>query len=178
MFSDLSDIKRIRKRLDLTQHELAKKAGISQSLIAKIEAGKIDPTYSKACMIFETLKGLSDQKKVKAKAVMNKKIISASPKEKITRVIADMRKHSISQLPVLDHNNLVGFISESTILNAMLEGKKIYVDEIMDDRPPSVSMETSLDIVSDLLRYFPMVTVFEKEKIVGLITKSDILANL
>jgi len=178
MFSDLSDIKKIRKRLDLTQHELANKADISQSLIAKIEAGKIDPTYSKACRIFETLKSLSDQKKAKAKDVMHKKIISASPKEKITKVIADMRKHSISQLPVLDHNNLVGFISESTILDAMLEGKKVYVDEIMDDRPPSVSMETSLDIVLGLLRYFPMVAVFEKEKIVGLITKSDVLANL
>ena len=89
MFSNLSDIKRIRKRLDMTQHELAKRAGISQSLIAKIEAGKIDPTYTKACMIFETLKGISDQKKIKAKDVMNRKIISASPKEKITQVIAD-----------------------------------------------------------------------------------------
>lgn len=48
-------IKEQRKRLDLTQNQLAKMAGVSQSLVAKIEAGSIDAAYSKVKRIIETL---------------------------------------------------------------------------------------------------------------------------
>ena len=34
---DISQIRALRKRLDITQKELSKAAGVSQSLIAKIE---------------------------------------------------------------------------------------------------------------------------------------------
>ena len=47
MVFDISQLKKIRKQLDLTQFQFAKKAGISQSMIAKIESNKLDPTYSK-----------------------------------------------------------------------------------------------------------------------------------
>jgi len=179
MFRELSDIKVLRKRLDITQSKLASLSGVSQSLIAKIEAGKIDPTYTNAKKIFETLEELSTGKKLKADDVMRSKIISAKPKEKISEVIIEMKKHGISQLPVTDtYNHLVGLITESIILSAMLEGKKKIVEEIMDERPPSVSKETTIDIVSGLLKFFPMVTVFDKQKMIGIITKADIIEKL
>jgi predicted transcriptional regulator len=178
MFPSLNDIRIIRKNLDLTQHDLAKKAGISQSLIAKIESGKIDPTYSKAKNIFETLNSLTNVKKTKAKEIMNKKVVTAKPKEMIKQVIVNMRKHSISQLPVFDNHQLVGIVSESIILNALLDGKNKYVCEIMDQRPPSVSMDTDIDVISTLLRSFQLVAVFDKHKMIGIITKSDLIDNL
>jgi len=46
---EINEVKDIRKRLGLTQLELAKRANVSQSLIAKIEAGRIDPRYSRPC---------------------------------------------------------------------------------------------------------------------------------
>lgn len=178
MFRELADIKVLRKKMDLTQQQLAKLAGVSQSLIAKIEAGKIDPTYTNAKKIFETLENISTEKKLKAQDVMNKKIVTAKPRENIADVVADMKKHGISQLPVVDHNSLVGFISETVILNTLLEGKKKCVEEIMEDRPPSVSKDTTLDIVSNLLKFFSMVAVFDKQRMIGIITKSDIIEKL
>ncbi len=178
MFRELSDIKLLRKRLDFTQTELARLAGVSQSLIAKIEAGKIDPTYTNAKKIFGKLEELSSGKKLRAEEIMNKKIILAKPNEKIGDAIADMKKHGISQLPVMDQNNLIGFISEAIILSELLEGKKHYVNEIMDERPPSVSKDTNIDVISGLLKFFPMVSVFDKHKMIGVITKSDLIEKL
>ena len=56
---ELSEIKKIRKNLGLTQTQLSKRANVSQSLIAKIESGKIDPTFTKTKKIFEHIKGLN-----------------------------------------------------------------------------------------------------------------------
>ena len=58
MTYELEEIKKIRKSLGLTQAELAKRADVSQSIIAKIESGSIDPTLSKAKKIFGIYKQL------------------------------------------------------------------------------------------------------------------------
>ena len=42
---DPKDIAKIRKRLGMTQNQLSEISGVSQSLIAKIEANKVAPTY-------------------------------------------------------------------------------------------------------------------------------------
>jgi DNA-binding XRE family transcriptional regulator len=47
MFPTLQDIAKRRRQLGLKQTELAKAAGVSQSLIAKLEAGTIDSSYTK-----------------------------------------------------------------------------------------------------------------------------------
>ena len=52
MFPKLNEISKKRKILGLTQSELAKLAGVSQSLIAKLESGKIEPSYTKVKTIF------------------------------------------------------------------------------------------------------------------------------
>ena len=58
MLPKIEDIKRRRKILELTQTELAKMAGISQSLLVKIEAGRVSPTYDKAERIFLALESI------------------------------------------------------------------------------------------------------------------------
>ena len=68
MSYELKDIKDIRKKFNLTQSDLAKKADVSQSLIAKIEAGRLDPTYSNAQKIFEALDTLTKKEETKAEA--------------------------------------------------------------------------------------------------------------
>ena len=53
---DISDIKRLRIKVGLSQTALAKKAGVSQAHIAKIESGKVDPRFSTVDRIFRCLK--------------------------------------------------------------------------------------------------------------------------
>ena len=76
MQPNLSEIKRLRKKHELTQAQLAKLALVSQSIIAKIEAEKIDPTYTKVSKIFEVLSQLEQKKEPKIDEFMVKNIIS------------------------------------------------------------------------------------------------------
>ena len=175
---EVSEIKHVRKKYSLTQTELANKAGVSQSLIAKIESGRIDPTYSKVKKILEVINNLSQEKEIKAEQIMNHKVIWLEPDDSIKDAIKKIKHYEISQLPVLSDHKVIGTISEASLLNALLQGKGKYVRDVMDDAPPVVSKKASIHIVSNLLTFYPMVLVAENGKLEGVITKSDVLSKL
>lgn len=173
---ELADIKEIRKKFGLTQAELAYKSGVSQSLIAKIEAGKLDPTYTNAKKIFDALNELTQQKEAKAKDIMNTKLVYVDPSDDAHTVIKKMKKYEISQLPVVDEEKIVGYVSETMILDSFSKGKNNFkAKDIMEESVPTVSGNATASVVSNLLRFYPMVLVMEQGKIQGVITKSDII---
>jgi len=178
MTYELSEIKKIRKGLGLTQSQLAKKADVSQSLIAKVEAGKLDPTYTKAKKIFDTLQLLEESEAIEISSIMNKKIITVAPTESVKAAVSKMRKYEISQMPVLDKNNVVGLLSERILLEALIGDKGNSVSDVMSEPPPLVSKSTSVDVVSSLLRHYPVVMVAQSGKLIGLITKADLIGAL
>lgn len=178
MTYELDEVKKIRKKLGMTQAEFANRSGVSQSLIAKLESGRIDPTYTKAKKIFAALSDLEKKEEVKAEQLMTSRIVGVSSGTLIKEAIVKMKKYEISQLPVIDGHKLVGLVSESTILDALLNSKATKVSEIMQDSPPIVSKATSIQVVSNLLKHYPVVVVSESGKLVGLITKSDLLGKL
>jgi predicted transcriptional regulator len=175
MVYEVSEIKAIRKKLGLTQSELAKQAGISQSLITKIEAGTLDPTYSKVKQIFNVLNTLSKSKELKAKNIMNKKLIFVLPDTKISDLIKQMKKHGISQIPVIKEDRCVGLVSEGILLDSFSKKNVEIVLDIMQDCPPTISKNTEITIISNLLKFYPIILVAEKGKLIGVITKADFL---
>jgi len=174
----LEEIKEIRKKFGLTQFQLAQRAQVSQSLIAKIEAGRIDPTYSKTNKIFEALDTLGKKKEMKAYEIMAKSIISVKPSEGIKDAIGKMKKSNISQMPVIEDHKSIGVVSEAIILEALLNKKGDKVKDIMEDSPPVVSKNTTVNAVSNLLRFYPMVLVSDGGELRGVITKSDLLGKV
>ena len=64
MVVELEEIKEIRKKLGLTQSDLAKRAGVSQSLIAKVESGRLDPAYSNAQKLINALNDYGRKKEL------------------------------------------------------------------------------------------------------------------
>lgn len=181
MLHELTEIKRLRNKLGINQKELASLAGVSQSLIAKIESGKIEPTYSKACKIIETLKELENKEEPKAKELMNKKVSFAKSESKVKEIIKVMKQKGISQMPVMKDKVVCGIISEKTILDSLVKGKSIEntkVKEVMGDCPPIISLETSQKIILEILRENSIILVTDKGEIKGLISKSDLLENI
>ena len=81
MVFDLQHLKNIRKHLNLTQNQFAKEIGINQSMIAKIEAGKLDPTYSYVKKIENAVNSLTHQHGKEAKDIMVTKIVSIGQNE-------------------------------------------------------------------------------------------------
>jgi len=176
----LEEIKIRRSKLGLTQTELARISGVSQSLIAKIESKKIDPTFSKTKKIFETLNRLEHETSVKAKDIMNKKIISVKAKDNIKEAIKKMKDYEISQIPVIDRE-ITGVISESSVLNQIQQGKNIQnlkVEDVMHDTPPVLSEESDINLITNMLKYHSIILISKYGKLTGVITKADVLKKL
>lgn len=176
---EISEIKKIRKKLGLTQFDLAKKSGVSQSLIAKIEAGRLDPSYSNTKKIFAALDELTKKEELTAKEIMNKKIISVNANESVINVIKLMKKYGFSQMPVEERGKIVGLITERSLLEIIGTPKaELRVKEIMEECPPIITPETRLEVISNLLKHFSIVLVAKKGEYKGLISKTDLLEKV
>jgi predicted transcriptional regulator len=178
---EISEIRELRKKLGMTQAQLAYESGVSQSLLAKIEANLIDPSFTKCKNLFSALERASNKVTITAGEMMNKKILWVKPRDSLKSVILKMKKYEISQMPVLYNKNVIGLISESALVELLVnsEGKDIkQVKDVMSDPPPVVSAETSHSAISSFLKYFGLVIVNDKGKYVGVITRSDFIRNL
>lgn len=184
MLPPLEDIVKKRKMLGLTQKQLAKLAGVSQSLIAKLESGKVSPSYDKVKAIFDAIESLEIRADFKAADVMHENVVGVQKGRSVAEAVKLMVNHGYSQLPVFDEEKVVGSISEKTILEQMASGKdlseisQLAIEEIMDESFPQIGRNTPLRIVSGLLQVYPAVLVSDKGKVVGIITKADLLKVL
>jgi len=167
-----------RRKLGMTQHQLAKMAGVSQSLVAKIEAGSVDAAYSKIKAIMEALERASLSGERTARQIMHTGIKSIAPSDTLHTASSAMRKLSISQLPVMEERRVVGSLTEASILDCFSKKKdiaRVRVSEVMDEAFPNVLPSTPISSVASLLRHHPAVLVLEKGEVAGIITKADIL---
>lgn len=178
----LEEIKRLRKKYGINQKELATRSGVSQSLIAKIEAGKVEPTFSKAQQIFQALEELREKEEIKAQQLMKTKIIFAKPTDTVKGIIKLMKSKGISQMPVENKGVILGIITESIILkNIADDPDKINVlkaEDIMEETPPIVSPKTGQNLLLNLLKDYSIVLVAEKGNVKGIISKTDVLGKM
>ena len=74
--------------------------GVSQSLIARIEKGTVDPAFSKVEKIFSVLQKEHHESDVTAGQIMSKTILSISPLRSLSSAVNVMKRKNISQMPV------------------------------------------------------------------------------
>jgi predicted transcriptional regulator len=177
------DLKKLRHVAHLTQKELANKAGVSQSLIARIEKGTVDPRLSTLKRIVEAVTTMIENRV--AKDIMHHHVVTIEAIEPVYKAIKLMRKHGISQIPVIKNNKVIGSIQESTLLekvSSRIKRRNILFEpilNIMDEKFLSVSPSTNLDqIFSILSQSQPAILVEDDGKIVGIITKIDVISSM
>ncbi len=176
MLPELNEIKLRRLKLGLTQQELARLARVSQATIAKIENGKVVPRYDVAKRIFDALEALEHREEKRAKEIMNSPVIFVSPEESLEKAAEKLRKYGISQLPVIENNQVIGRINEKILLEAGRENYSKPVKEFMQEPFLCVHEETPLSIVREILKRDSLVVVKSREGVpIGVITRSDLL---
>jgi predicted transcriptional regulator len=182
-FPEETDIKRMRKNLDITQAELATISGVSQSTIAKMERGAIKGSYEAVTRIFTVLDEEMNRRSHsrQAKDVMSENVISVQVRDTTRHASEIMRQTGYSQLPVFDGVQHVGSITEYDILSRLQDGARMEdlselgVGSIMSGTFPIVNVDTPVDVVTSLLSTSDAMLVSKKGMIVGIITRSDVL---
>src|SRR2546428_5574292 len=96
---DPKQLKRLRLQLGMTQARLAREAGVSQSLIAKIEAGMGYPAFSSLKAISEALTSSRATAGKKAADVMSSPEVCVPTAEELSGCIALLKKSGISPKP-------------------------------------------------------------------------------
>lgn len=184
MLPALETIATRRRRLGLTQTQLADLAGVSQSYIAKLEARKIEPSYMRVKAIFEALQGLESKREVRASEIMTKEVVGIQVNDPVSRAVSIMRVHGYSQLPVFDGKRSIGSLSERTIMDIIVNGKDSRsviegsVSRVLDEAFPQVGEDAPVSLLTSLLRVYPAVLVSIKGRVVGIVTKADLLKTV
>ncbi|KKG15695.1 transcriptional regulator [Methanosarcina sp. 2.H.T.1A.6] len=177
------DLKKRRNELGLTQSDLAKRAGVSQPLIARIESGDVDPRLSTVRKILNAFEEAEKEQQIIIKDLMHSPAIHVSPEDSVEEVVNLMHIHGFSQIPVLERGIPVGSVSEDMIIKLMGESKKksisqLKVSGIMGEAFPTVSPGISISVVSHILEGNPAVLVIEKGTVIGVVTKHDVMKLL
>lgn len=184
MLPSIEEVAKKRRIMGLTQQKLARLAGVSQSLIAKLESQKIDPSYTKVKAIFDALERLQTETEVRAEEVLHSKVIGIQKSDQVSKAVQTMADYGYSQLPVFDGEHAVGSISEKTIIGKVSAGKdlnqisKRSVGDVMEEAFPQVGEDAPLPLIASLLQVYPAVLISKKGKVVGIVTKADLLKML
>lgn len=169
-----------REALNMRQTELAKRAGISQSMVARIEAGNVDPRVSTLNKII-TILNSAEPKKMRAAQIMHAPVISVQPQDAISRAVDIFEKNNISQLPVIERGVAVGCISESVIVKAIEQQRLhrthlFFVKDFMEASFPTVPPDMDVETVINILQQNHAVLVVEGRAVKGVITKHDLIS--
>jgi len=167
-------IKKLRESRGISQQKLAEIVGISQAHVAKIENEQVNPRLSTINKILSVLK---DTETITCKKMMKRSVISVRPNDRVEKAAKLMRSFDISQLPVMENGLCVGSITEGTIIKHLkMNLKQTKVKEIMEKPFPIIDVEDSCDVAKSLLEYHQAVLLSKNGKIVGIMTKSDLLS--
>ncbi len=174
------EIRSRREILGIKQAELAEKAGISQSMVARIESGSVDPRVSTMAKIVHVLNTMA-RPRTTASRVMHTPVISVGAGDTISQAVDIMEKFNISQIPVLEQGVPVGCISESAIVNAIDDQgghrtQGALVKNCMESGFPTVPPDMDIETVIRILQHHHAVLVMDGGKVRGVITKHDLIS--
>lgn len=112
----------------------------------------------------------------------NKKFYSAQSSQSVQEVLQVMKQNDISQLPVLEGEEIVGSISETILLSTLLENPSangaLPIKGIMEKRFPIVDISLPVGKLNQYIdKHTPAVLTKDKAGSLYVITQYDIIQN-
>jgi cystathionine beta-synthase len=108
-------------------------------------------------------------------------VILARSTDRVRDVIARMKAHGISQLPVLENDKLLGALAEVDLLRYLVSGEYSLdsaVGPLVESDFATVSPNTKIELVQNMLADVRMVVVLDGDAVTGVITKIDLIDYL
>ncbi|HEY4814818.1 MAG TPA: pyridoxal-phosphate dependent enzyme, partial [Chthoniobacterales bacterium] len=108
-------------------------------------------------------------------------IVSVGPHDSLLTAFKRMRISDVSQVPVLDHGQLIGILDESDVLTRIQDGDGSFRDEVqtaMTDRIVTLPPSASFQELRQILDNGRVAIVVDQGHFVGLVTRIDLLNYL
>ncbi len=182
----LKEIRTRRRRLGVSQGALARAAGVSQSVVAKIERGRVEPSYRNAALLFQALEALEADRGEdhRVGGLATRGIHEVRPETLLTEAVHALRRHSISQMPVVDGGIVVGSLTDRAVVECLADPSRVTrlarlnVGDVMGDPFPQIPETSPVRLATLLLRHAPAVLVTHRGKVTGIVTQSDLFKAL
>ncbi len=116
-----------------------------------------------------------------ARHLMSSPVKTVSRNESISEVRKILTRYNINALPVMDGEKVIGIITRQIAEKAAHHGlSDVPVEEYMSGEFAEVSPETPMDVLQDMIveRHQRFVPVLEDGRLVGAITRTDLLRHL
>ena len=107
-----------------------------------------------------------------------KALVSVAPSDTVAVALQQMDELGLSQIPVLEEGKCVGSLRENRVLAKVVRDRELLnvpVREVMETGFPSVDVDASSREVTRRLQTSPAVLVEEYGRIIGIITRHDVL---
>ena len=107
-----------------------------------------------------------------------KTLISVRPTDTVGEALGQMDELGLTQIPVLDEGRAVGALRENRVLAKVVRDRDLLnspVSDVMESSFPTVDIDASSNEVTRRLQTSPAVLVEEYGRIVGIITRHDVL---
>ncbi len=109
-------------------------------------------------------------------------LITGKKGEKVGHVVEEMKKHGISQMPVVEGDgSAVGMVHEYDLLNALISGTHKLtdtIDKLIMPLQGVVTTETSITTLRGVFAQDNVAVVREGQKVTGVVTKIDLIEFL
>lgn len=124
---------------------------------------------------------------MKARDIMTPNPVVVHRQDRIENVLDLMRKHGVSKVPVVEQGRLVGLITDGDVLEELGAFKNreqsptnLHVSSAMQRQFPAVTPDTEVKAVveackQDGVSMVPVLDALPNGKLVGIITKADLL---
>jgi len=174
MIPTLNELAKMRKEVGMTQADLAIEVGVSQSYIARLERGSIDPKLSVVTKIIEIL---THRQSKTCSEIMTPNPVTVDARDQASHAVGLMQKHNFSQIPVIRGTQIIGLVTERDIIrNLQHDMNELSVQAVMSpESVPIIDETTTIDIITPLFQNYQAILVHNQGRIRGIITRSDLL---
>lgn len=182
----IAELRDRRRALGVTQGRLAQTAGVSQSLVAKVERGRVEPSYRNVRALLaalDTLEG-AHRPEPSVGTLATRTVVQVRRSTLLTEAAHLLRRHAISQVPVMEGPLVVGSLTDRAVVECLTDPRRVArlprltVGEVMEEPFPQLDRAAPRRVAAALLRHVPAILVTEAGRPAGILTHSDLFKGL